>query len=134
MEELFERATRQRLRFETARGELAVEDLWDLPLSSTNGKQVNLDAIAVALHLRLRSGADVSFVNKEKKSDERTQLMFDVVKHIIDVRLDEVAAAEKEKERAEKRQRILGILADKDDEELRGMSKDDLRRLLEESV
>lgn len=42
---MFIKASRTKLRFESPKGLLSVEDLWDLPLISTMGK-ANLDDIA----------------------------------------------------------------------------------------
>ena len=126
---MFENAVRQKLRFDTSLGALSVEDLWDLPLTSTKGR-ANLDDIARALHKKLRSGDDVSFVDTERKSDATFQLGFDIVKHVIDVRLAENAAVKLEKERAEKKQKIMGIIAAKQDASLHEMSLDDLKKLM----
>ena len=126
---MFEKATRLKLRFDTAAGLLSVEDLWDLPLTSTKGR-ANLDDIARGLNKQLKSGDDVSFVVTDRKSDETIQLKFDLVKHVIDVRLVENQAVLLQKERAEKKQRIMSIIADKQDESLKSMSLDDLKKLM----
>ena len=128
----FEKALRQKLRFDTPSGLLGAEDLWDLPLTSTRTGRANLDDIARSLNKKLKSGDDLSFVVKERKSDETVQLAFDLVKHVIDVRLAENAAALLEKERAEKKQKIMSIIASKQDESLHSMSLDDLKKLMSE--
>jgi len=128
---MFEKAAKLKLRFDTTSGPLSVEDIWDLPLTSTKGK-ANLDDIARGLHKQLKSGDDVSFVVPTRKSDETIQLKFDLVKHVIDARLAENQAALLEKERADKKQRIMGIIAAKQDETLQGMSLDDLKKLMSE--
>ena len=126
---MFEKAVRLKLRFDTPAGLAGAEDLWDLPLTSTKGRP-NLDDVARALHKKLRSGDDVSFVETERKSDATVQLGFDIVKHIIDVRLAENAALKSEKDRAEKKQKIMGIIAAKQDASLHDMSLDDLQKLM----
>ena len=68
---VFEVASRQKLRFDTARGQVSAEDLWDLPLTSTTGKP-NLDAIAVDLHNKM-SQSNLSFVaNRTKDQTENS--------------------------------------------------------------
>jgi hypothetical protein len=90
---LFEQASRMKLRISTTSGNLSVEDLWDLPLTSRTNK-LNLDDIARSLHQELKSQDDVSFVT-EKTSPKQSllQLQFDIVKHIIDVKISERNAA-----------------------------------------
>jgi hypothetical protein len=127
---MFEKASRMQLRFDTSLGLLSVEDLWELPLSSKSGR-ANLDDIAIGLHKQLKDGSDVSFVVKERKSDEVVQLKFDIVKHIIDVLLLEQQAREEAKSRREQKQKILAILADKQDEALKGKSIEELTALAE---
>lgn len=125
--DIFMTATRLKLRFDTPNGLIAVEDLWDLPLTSRN--RANLDDIAKDLHRRLKNDDDVSFVVKEKKSDETIQLGFDVVKYIIDVRLEENKKLAEARANKEKREAILAIIADKEVDGLKGQSIEDLRAL-----
>ncbi|MFN8575244.1 MAG: hypothetical protein U0354_00155 [Candidatus Sericytochromatia bacterium] len=126
---MFEKASRLKLRYETSKGKLSVEDLWDLPLISNSG--LHLDSIAKDLYLQLKSGVDVSFVIKEKKSDEIIQLKFDIVKHIIDVKLAEKEQAEQIKLNKERKQQILAVIAQKENEQLLGNSLEDLKKMAE---
>lgn len=127
---MFEKASRQKIRFDSPKGMLTVEDLWDLPLSSGVGR-ANLDDIARALHKQTKSGDDVSFVVKERKSDETVQLKFDIVKHIIDVRLAENEANAKAQTLKEKKQYILGLIAQKELEADSAKSIEELKKIYE---
>ena len=127
---MFDKAARQKLRFQTRAGNLSVEDLWDLPLSSST-KKVNLDEIAVELHTELNTRKTISFVNNPAKDTDDTQLKFDIVKHIIDVKMAENAKAVGERELAAKKQKIMEIITQKENEALAGQSLEDLRKQLE---
>lgn len=127
---MFNKAARQKLRFQTSAGNLSVEDLWDLPLSSTV-KKVNLDEIAVGLYNELSNKKTLSFVGKSSKDDETTQLKFDIVKHIIDVKMEENKKTLAERDLAAKKQKIMELIAHKETEQLAGQSLEDLRKQLE---
>lgn len=129
---IFEVASRQKLRFETAKGSLSVEDLWDLPLTSTTNRPC-LDSIAIGLHRQLRATADVvSFVDTSAAQDPTLQLSFDLVKHVIEQRKVENAKAAEAKARAETKQQILGALARKREGAIEAMSEDELLKKLAE--
>lgn len=129
---MFEKASRLKLRFDTSRGQISVEDLWDLPLTSGTSKP-NLDDIAKGVHRELRNSAETeSFVTPASSTgNDELQLKFDVVKHVIDVRVAERNAAADAAKRRENKQRILEIVALKEDESLRGKSLDELRAMAE---
>ena len=127
---IFEQASRRKLRFNTPKGVITVEDLWDLSLTSTTGK-ANLDDIARNLHRQLKNGDDVSFVHKERKSDETVQLKFDIVKYVIDVKLAEADEASKARVNAEKKQQLLALIANKENQQLADMPLEDLRKMVE---
>ena len=107
---IFEQASRLRLRFDTPKGMLTAEDLWDLPLTSGTGK-ANLDDIARGLHRELKDASTESFVVKPPQADESLQISFDVVKHVIDIRLAENEEARVKTENREKKQRILELIS-----------------------
>lgn len=129
----FEKAVRMKLRFDTPKGQLSVEELWDIPLESEKG--VSLDGLAVALHQKIKSGAEVSFVRKDSSKSaeyETVQLKFDIVKHIIDIRVAEKEAAEKSRANRAQKQRILELIAQKQDESLAGKSVEELMAMVDQ--
>lgn len=130
MNNLFEAASRKKIRFNTLKGSVTAEDLWDIPLIDGDG--INLDDIAKSLYRALNTDHVDSFVLKAQKPDEITQLKFDIVTHIIKVRLVEKEKAEQARVIREKKQRILSIIAKKEDQALEDTNLDDLRKMLEE--
>ena len=119
---LFEQATRLKLRFKSNNGNVSTEDLWDLPLSQ-------LDDIAKGLRKELRETED-SFI-EEKKSNAQLELRFEVVKHVITTKLAERDAKAQAKEKAARRQVLLEALEKKQNAALDGMSADDIKKELE---
>lgn len=98
---MFEQATRLKLRFAVGtRVNLTVENLWDLPLTNVKGE--DLDHIAIELQEKLSTN-EKSFVVQQSKTKEAqvNQLKFDIVKYIIDVRLEEQKVANLERQRAQ---------------------------------
>lgn len=120
-----------KVRFDSPQGGLTVEDLWDLPLTSMSGR-ANLDDIAVGLFKQLKDSGTISFVTETTQANELTQLKFDVVKHIIDVRKAENSAAETAAANRAKKQQLLALVAQKENEQLAGQSIEDLRKMIEE--
>ena len=128
---MFEKASRQKLRFTTPQGALSVEDLWDLPLTTNNSNRASLDDIAKSIFRKMKEDDIESFVVKTSKSNETIQLAFDIVKYIIEVRLAEADAAEVTRKNKEKKQQILALIAQKENETLAGQSLEDLRAMAE---
>lgn len=88
---LFEIASRKKLRIPTTKGDLTVEQLWDLPLKSTG---LSLDKIAIDLNKQLEN-ISISFVDEVKDTKStNTKVLFDIVLYIISVRKAEVKAQE----------------------------------------
>lgn len=126
---MFEKAARLKLRFETSKGLVTVEDLWDLPLSSATGK-ANLDDVARSLHNQLKNEEDISFVNPETKENMPMKLGFEIVKHIISVKLAEKVAREQAEANREKKQKIMAIIEQKQDTALSAMSLEELNKMV----
>jgi len=130
MSEMFEKAARAKIRFESSKGLLTVEDLWDLPL--TSAKSANLDDLAKALYKQVKETAgEISFVKPVEKDGGELQMKFEIVKHIIDVRVSERDAAAAATARREQKQNILALIAQKENEQLAGTSLEDLRKMAE---
>lgn len=128
---MFEKASRLKLRFDTPKGPLAAEDLWDLPLTSTSGK-ANLDDLARDLHRSLKNSDDgLSFVAPTPSAkNEAEALRFEIVKHVIATKLAENDAAKKARERGEQKQRIMALIAEKEDKALADKPIDELKALV----
>jgi hypothetical protein len=124
---IFEQATRQAFRFETTKGHLTVEDLWNLPLTSVN--RANLDDIAKGLQAKLTSTA-LSFVTDTTPVNKVYQAQFDIVLHIINTKIAEAKAAEQYRQNQEKKQKIMAIIEQKQDAALSGASLEDLEAML----
>jgi hypothetical protein len=134
---MFEKAVRLKLRFDSPKGLLTVEDLWDLPLNSARGTSASLQAIGQDLTDELKDNEANTFVINDssigttKKTNEIAQLKLEIVKHIAGVRVAENTVAAQAAARKEQKQKILGILAQKKDEKLLNSSAEDLEKLLE---
>lgn len=133
VDSMFEQASRSKLRFESPRGLLSVEDLWDLPLTSPSGNRANLDAIAIELHRQTRDSAEVlSFVNPSVENGARAELdmKFAIVKHVIGVKVRERDELKAAAERRDKKNRLLELIARKQDEELSSKPVEELQALV----
>lgn len=124
---LFEVASRKKLRFDTVRGQLTVEQLWDLPLTGAN----SLDTVAVVLDTAIRNAPPRSFVTgASSAADTVLSLQFEVVKHIIDVRLAERDSKVEEAEKESKRRLLRDAIAQREVEELLNGDVDSLKAQL----
>lgn len=133
--DIFERASRAQLRFNTTVGMITTEDLWDLPLTARNGKGLSLDALAQGVYAQLKArGEAPSFVEPAKPDQVKTELelKLDIIKYVIKSKQDEAAAAEKRAATIERKQKLLEILDAKDDEKLKSMSREEIEKELNE--
>lgn len=123
----FEKAIKLKLRFKSPRGLLTIEDLYDIPLTEGD---INLEKIAVDLYKELNEIAEISFVKKTQNTKKDIiQLKFDIVKHIIDTRIKESQEKEKESENMFIKNKIKKIIEDKENEDLKNKSIDELKEL-----
>lgn len=128
---IFESATKKKLRFPSSSGLLSTEDLWDLPLLGDKRNSVNLDDIAKNLNKKIKESEEDSFVKKPSSVNSDLKLQFDVVKHIIDVKIEEDAKRADAAAKRERNERIMEIIERKQDQELESKSLDELKSLLE---
>ena len=126
---MFETITRMKLRFETVRGSVTIEDVWDMPLTSKNG--FNLDELAKDLDKKLET-QEKSFVTTKKSSDEITELKFEAVKYIIKIKLEEKEARSLASKKKKEKEELLELLADIENQEKKKMTKEEILKKLEE--
>ena len=123
--DIFEYATRNKLRYPSTVGELTTEQLWDLPLTSKT--KPNLDNIARAINTELIAITEQSFVNTS--SDPRKPLLtnaLEVVKYIIAFKQDEAKARAETNAKAERKAQLLEALADREKADLTSKTKEQL--------
>lgn len=120
---MFEQATRMKLRFATIRGDITTEQLWDVPLRSDD--KFNLDVIARTASQILKDATQESFVDAEKANPAKTrlELQFNVIKHVIDVKLAEEDKAKKRAANNEEKKKLLAVLAEKQEGKMSQMSE-----------
>jgi|SRR5215467_11291994 len=128
---IFAYASRNKLRFSSSRGELTTEQLWDVPLRSGDG--FNLNAVAKVANEAVKAANEENFVETTRTSGHtRVEMVFAIVKHVIDVKLAEEAAAKQRAENKIKREKLLTALAEKQDGKLSEMSERELKKQIAE--
>jgi dTDP-4-dehydrorhamnose reductase len=131
MSNIFKQAAQLKMRFPSVRGFLIAEQLFDLPLTSKNG--FDLDTVAKDVNKLLKEQAEESFVSTTENPQATTyQLMLDIVKEIIADKLAEAAAARARSANAAERQRLLALLDEKNNDELKDLSKEELQKRINE--
>lgn len=132
-ENMFEFALRAKMRFPASKapGGLSLEQLWDVPLRSNDG--FNLNAIAKDLNKSLKTASEENFVDDVKLTTAQVEARraFDIVKYVIDTKLDEETKAKNRAARRAEEERLLGALAKKQDAALDGMSEAAIKKRIQ---
>jgi hypothetical protein len=125
--DIFEYAIRNKLRFASARGELTLEQLWDVPLRSKDG--FDLDHIAKGANKAWKDISEESFVETAKTLEHvRREATLEIVKYVIGAKLVEEQAAKKRAENKIEKEKLLEILAEKQAGKLSELSEKELQR------
>lgn len=123
-ENLFEIATRKKFRF-PFKGLISVEDLWEMSVT-------DLDSVFKTLNSELKEEKEESLLKTKTLKNKELEMKVEIVKFIVKVKLEEEDIKIKAKERKEKKQKIMEIMAAKQDESLHNMSVEELERMLNE--
>jgi len=124
---LFEYATRSKLRFASVRGELTVEQLWDVPLRTRD--DFNLNSIAKAASKAWKEISEESFVETARTPEHaRREMALETVKYVIEVKLAEEAADKKRADNKLEKEKLLKILAEKQEGKLSELSERELQK------
>ena len=119
---MFEVAVRNKFRY-PYKGVISVEDLWDLSVQQ-------LDGIFKMLKSQEKKAQEESLLDTRTPEDEVLKTKIDIIRHIVTVKLDEAKQAERAKENRDQKQKILGILAEKQDADLRNKTPEELQAIL----
>ena len=122
-ENLFEGAVRAKYRF-PFKGQITAEDLWDL-------SPQDLDRVFKALNADAKKQQEESLLNIPDKETETLHRKIEIVKHIVAVKRAEIQAIKQAADKKAQKQRIMEIIAKKEDEALQNMSREDLMKMLE---
>jgi len=125
---IFEKASKAKLRFAVTQGVLNTEDLWGLKLE-------DLDKMAVALRKQVKESEEESFIKTTSSKSvivEETELKFEIVKHIIGVKLAEKDARALAAEKRAKRAQLIELIGKKELTKLESRSIEDLKKELSE--
>jgi len=121
---MFEKASRMKLRF-NYKGLCSVEDLWDITVQG-------LDKVFKELNMQLKSHSEESLLNKKSKAESVLEMKIDIVRYIVEVKIKEQKLREEKISKASQKQKILSIIAEKQDAELYNKSTEELSKLVEE--
>lgn len=122
---MFKQASRMKLRFATSKGNLSVEDLWDLSLPV-------LDKLAVSYDEELAKSPRKSFISNDSPKNDELELKFNIVKDIITDKLKEKVDRDQAKQKAAEKAKLLDLLDKKQSEKLENLSEEELRQRLAE--
>lgn len=136
--ELFFIAARDKYRFNSAKGLLNLEDLFDLPLKGRTEAAASLNAIAVDLHAQAQaiSNTKVSFVDDDEDGTSKspsTELTnkLEIVKYLIALKKADIKARTEAADKAAQRQRIDEALAARQDSKLANATEEELLAMRE---
>lgn len=122
-ENLFEMATRNKMRFPSTKGELSVEDLWDL-------SDKDLDVVYKNLKDQEVKSSEESLLD-DANVDPKLMAAIGIVRYIFTTKRKEKLA---EKERINKKQtqkKYIDALSKKQDEAIEKMSEAELRAMID---
>lgn len=128
IEMLFVLASKNKYRFDSKVGLIASEDLWGLPLSSAT--KANLQDVAIGLHNQIKEKS-VSFVSTVKV-DATLENKLEIVKYVISSKQEDKRKIDDAAKRKAQKQAIHDLIEEKEQEGLRSLTIEQLRKLQEE--
>lgn len=120
--ELFEIASKKKYRY-AFRGTITTEDLWDLSMSQ-------LDTIYKDLSKRRKTEQEEESLMTDKEVNSDLINMIEIVKHVFSVKKDEVEREKNAAEKKRKKEKLLEILARKQDESLEEKSEEEILKMI----
>jgi len=121
---MFEKASKMKLRFQSSKGLLMVEDLWDLSLEE-------LDSIFKTLNSKLKVAQQESLLDTKSKEDKKVDLQIEIIKFIVEAKKKEKSEKLSAVKRKEERQKLLELAARKRDASLEVLTLEEIQKKLD---
>lgn len=121
---LFEIAVREKYRF-PYKGMISTEDLWDLSVTS-------LDSIFKTLNKERKNADEESLLDVKDNVNTTLENKIAIIKYVVNVKQTEAAEKLLEREKKQQKQKIMNLIAKKQDETLENMSQEELLKKLSE--
>ena len=127
--DIFKQATKLKLRFSSVRGDLTVEDLWDLPLTSKSN--LSLDGVGKPIQKALRESDEDSLVDVPTTSkNELNSLRLALIKEIISVKQEENLIKQNQAAIESQKALLKQALASKKVDEINSLSVEEIEKRL----
>ena len=125
--DIFKQATKLKLRFSSVRGDLTIEDLWDLPLTSKSN--LSLDGVGKPIQKALRESDEDSLVDVPTTSkNELNSLRLAIIKEIISVKQEENLIKQNQAAIESQKALLKQALASKKVEEINSLSVEEIEK------
>lgn len=121
---LFEVAVREKYRF-PYKGMISTEDLWDLSVNA-------LDSIFKTLNKERKNADEESLLDVKDNVNTTLENKIAIIKYVVNVKQTEAAEKLLEREKKQQKQKIMNMIAKKQDETLENMSQEELLKKLSE--
>lgn len=121
--DVYKKAVQLAVRIETPKGHLSAEQLFQLSINE-------LDDLAVKLEEAYKGSAKKSFVQKKSEKSDLAKLKFDLVLDVLNTKVEIMDAAAQKAENEAHNEKIMQLIVEKKDEELKGKSVKDLTKML----
>ena len=123
---MYKQASRMKLRFQTSKGNLSVEQLWDLSLTDLASAIKSVNSVIK----ESEKEDELFFLNTEEQPDSIAQTQFNILKDIYVTKSSEIEDRKTEREVKAYNQKIIEIIARKQDQDLENKSLEELQALL----
>ena len=123
--EMYKQAAILGLRVQTTKGLLSVDQLWTLKL-----KDLSDSLKALKKNSTKTSDSELDFLEETTKIDVISELAFEIMKDVYLTKREEAKRVKEDAEVKAYNQKILALIKEKEDGDLREMSKEQLEKLL----
>ena len=120
---MYKVASKIKLRITTPKGVLGVEQLWDLSLT-------DLDKVAIALDEEWKASGKKSYLKVKSTKDKNLKLMKDIVLDILETKVEANERLSNQIDIKKNNQKIEAIIDAKRNQELEGLSIEELEKKL----